>query len=111
MREKSKTSGQGLKDLFLPPADMSLRRIVKVKKPHSSLLNSLISSNSKKSDKYLRADPETLFPYKFLQPIAPPQLRSQQEVPRTKASENEVDSNIDKQLVSPDDLNLDYEGL
>ena len=98
-----------MKDLFLPPAEVAARRIVKVKKPHSSSLVS--SEDSKKSDKFLRADTDSLFPYKFLQPIAPPQLRSQHEAPRSKAAENEVDSNIDKQLVSPNDIDIDYEGL
>ena len=54
---------------------------------------------------------EDNFPYKFLKPIEVPNFRDLDEVPRSSLSELEdVGHNIDKQLVSPSDPDIDFGG-
>ena len=54
---------------------------------------------------------EENFPYKFLKPIEVPNFRDLDEVPRSSLSELEdAGHNIDKQLVSPSDPDIDFGG-
>ena len=119
--EKAKSFGQSLKDLFFPKVRNPNRKVVKVKKPLnfvSSTMKPLLSSvNTLKSSLGFqqRMEPEKKgeenFPYKFLKPIEVPNFRDLNEVPRSSLSELEdVGHNIDKQLVSPSDPDIDFGG-
>ena len=119
--EKPKSFGQSLKDLFFPKVRNPNRKIVKVKKKPLSFVSStmkplLNSVNTLKSSLGFqqRMEPEKKeenFPYKFLKPIEVPNFRDLDEVPRSSLSEIEdIGHNIDKQLVSPSDPDIDFGG-
>ena len=119
--EKPKSFGQSLKDLFFPKVRNPNRKIVKVKKPLnfvSTTMKPLLSSISTLKSSLgfqQRMEPEKKsednFPYKFLKPIEVPNFRDLDEVPRSSLSELEdVGHNIDKQLVSPSDPDIDFGG-
>ena len=118
--EKPKSFGQSLKDLFFPKVRNPNRKVVKVKKPQLNFVSSTMKPllNSVKTLKSTlgfqqRTEPETkngdTFPYKFLKPIEVPNYRDLDEVPRSSLEED-VGNNIDKQLVSPGDPDIDFGG-
>ena len=80
-------------------------------KPLLSTISTLKSSLGIQQRTEPEKKSEDIFPYKFLKPIEVPNFRDLDEVPRSSLSTLEdVGHNIDKQLVSPSDPDIDFGG-
>lgn len=128
--EKSKSFGQSLKDLFFPDKK-SNRRIIKIKKQQletftttlKPFFTTLSTLKEKLSYSKYNQDIDKIssqsFPYVFQRPIGAPSSRNVEydEFPRSSLGKTQIDisenidKSIDKQLVSPDDPDVDFKGM